>query len=129
MRLPHCVAIFYNLPWFCSINKKLQRNAENACGNRMCKRVFCYTLFLHQAKTSKLFCHFVLRQYLEKSNHQSGVCFNVSFYLTLFGQCVLRVLAIFDGMFQQNCCTFEVGTLKSRYCVLLKFYYLPKICL
>jgi len=54
------------------------------------------------------------------------VCFNVSFNLTLFGQCVLRVLAIFDGMFQQNCCTFEVGTLKSRYCVLLKFYYLPK---
>ncbi len=31
---------FFNLPWFCLINvsnKKLQRNAENACGNRMCK--------------------------------------------------------------------------------------------
>jgi len=31
---------FCDLPWFCSIkvrNKKLQCNAENACGNRMCK--------------------------------------------------------------------------------------------
>ncbi len=31
---------FYNFPWFCSIKvsyKKLQCNAENACGNRMCK--------------------------------------------------------------------------------------------
>jgi hypothetical protein len=43
MRLPHCVAIFYNLPWFCSIkvsNKKLQHNAENASGSRMCKCTF-----------------------------------------------------------------------------------------
>jgi len=41
MRLPNCVAIYYNLPWFCSIkvsNKKLQRNAENACENQICKR-------------------------------------------------------------------------------------------
>jgi len=41
MRLPQCVAIFYKLPWFCLtkvIYEKLQRNAENACGNRMCKR-------------------------------------------------------------------------------------------
>jgi len=43
MRLQHCVAIFYNSPWFFSIkvnDKKLQRNAENACGNRMCKLSF-----------------------------------------------------------------------------------------
>ncbi len=43
MRLPHYVVIFYNIPWFCSIkvsNKKLRHNAENACGNRMCKRAF-----------------------------------------------------------------------------------------
>jgi len=43
MRLPHCFPIFYNLAWFCSIkvsNKKLQCNAENACGNQMCKRAF-----------------------------------------------------------------------------------------
>jgi hypothetical protein len=43
MHLPHCVAIFYKLPWFCStkvIYEKLQRNAENACRNRMCKRAF-----------------------------------------------------------------------------------------
>jgi len=43
MHLPHCVTIFYNVPWFCSIkvsNKKLQCNAENACGNRMCERTF-----------------------------------------------------------------------------------------
>jgi len=43
MRLPHCIAIFYNLPWFCSIKvsiKKLQSNAENACGNRVCKCAF-----------------------------------------------------------------------------------------
>jgi len=41
--LPHCIAIFYKLPWFCStkvIYEKSQRNAENACGNRMCKRAF-----------------------------------------------------------------------------------------
>jgi hypothetical protein len=34
------IDIIYNLPWFCSIKvsyKKSQRNAENACGNRMCK--------------------------------------------------------------------------------------------
>jgi len=34
---------FYSIPWFCSIkvsNKKLQCNAENACGNQMCKRAF-----------------------------------------------------------------------------------------
>jgi len=40
MRLPHCVAIFYKLPWFCSTKvsyEKSQLNAENACGNRMCK--------------------------------------------------------------------------------------------
>ncbi len=40
MRLPHCFAFFNNLPWFCSIKvsyKKSQRNAENTCGNRMCK--------------------------------------------------------------------------------------------
>ncbi len=43
MHLPLCIAIFYNLPWFCSIkgrNKKLQCNAENAWGNRMCKCAF-----------------------------------------------------------------------------------------
>jgi len=43
MPLPHCVAIFYNLPWFCSIkvsNENSQCNAENACQNRMCKRAF-----------------------------------------------------------------------------------------
>ncbi len=40
LRYPHCVAIFYNLPWFWSIkvsNKKSQCNAENACGNQICK--------------------------------------------------------------------------------------------
>jgi hypothetical protein len=38
MCLVHCVAIFCNLPWYYSSkvsNKKLQRNAENACRNRM----------------------------------------------------------------------------------------------
>jgi hypothetical protein len=43
MHLPHCVAIFYHLPWFCSFivsNKKSQRNAEKGWGNRMCKRAF-----------------------------------------------------------------------------------------
>jgi len=43
MHLPHCIAIFYNLPWFWSIkvsNKKSQRNAENTCKNQMCKRAF-----------------------------------------------------------------------------------------
>ncbi len=36
MRWPHYVAIFYNIPWFCSIKvsyKKLQRNAETGCVN------------------------------------------------------------------------------------------------
>jgi len=40
MRFPHCLAIFYNLPWFYSIkvsNKKSQRNVVNACGKWMCK--------------------------------------------------------------------------------------------
>jgi len=40
MRFPHCVAIFYNLPWLSKTkisNNKLQRNAVNTCGNRMCK--------------------------------------------------------------------------------------------
>jgi len=40
MRFPHCVAIFYYLPWLNNTKvsyKKLQRNRENACGNRMCK--------------------------------------------------------------------------------------------
>ncbi len=40
MHFPHYVANFYYLPWFCSIkvsNKKLHRNAVNACGNGMCK--------------------------------------------------------------------------------------------
>jgi len=35
MCLLHCVAIFYNLPWFFSIkvsNKKSHRNVENSCG-------------------------------------------------------------------------------------------------
>ncbi len=48
MRFSHCVAIFYNLPWFSSIkvsNKKLQCNAENACGNRMCKCAFRTWIF------------------------------------------------------------------------------------
>jgi hypothetical protein len=48
MRLPHCVAIFYKLPWFCSTKvsyEKSQRNAENACGNRMCKWGFNMWLF------------------------------------------------------------------------------------
>jgi len=45
MHLPHCVASFYNLPWFFSImvsNKILQRNAVNTYGNRMCKRTLNY---------------------------------------------------------------------------------------
>ncbi len=48
LRLPHCFAILYNLPWFCSIkvsNKKLQHNAENACGNRMCKHALKLIFF------------------------------------------------------------------------------------
>jgi len=47
MRLPHCVAIFYKILWFRSTNviyEKLQRNAENACGNRMCKQALTYVL-------------------------------------------------------------------------------------
>jgi len=43
MRFPHCIAIFYYLPWLSKIKvsyKKLQRNAVNACGNRMCKLSF-----------------------------------------------------------------------------------------
>ncbi len=39
MCLLHCVAIFYNLPSFCSIKvsyNSLQCNDENACGKRMC---------------------------------------------------------------------------------------------
>ena len=41
MRLPHCLAFFYYLPWFVDvygkkvITSKTQCNAENACGNRM----------------------------------------------------------------------------------------------
>jgi len=38
MCLPHCVAIFYNLSWLCSIKVSNQKNAENACGKWMCKR-------------------------------------------------------------------------------------------
>ncbi len=56
MRLPHCVVIFNNLPWFCSIkvsNKKLQRNAENACGNRMCKRAFSLNAQTNICRTSE----------------------------------------------------------------------------
>ncbi len=55
MRLLHCIAIFYYLPWFCSIkvsNKILQRYAENAWGNQMCKRAFSLEFFY----TLKLRC-------------------------------------------------------------------------
>ncbi len=40
MHFPHCVAIFYNLPWLSKTKvsyKKSQCNVVNACGNRMCK--------------------------------------------------------------------------------------------
>jgi len=40
MRLLHFIAIFYYLPWLMKtrvINRKSQRNAENACRNWMCK--------------------------------------------------------------------------------------------
>jgi len=49
MRFPHCVAISYKLPWFPSIKvsfEKLQRNAKNACGNRMCNIMFLTTTFI-----------------------------------------------------------------------------------
>ncbi len=48
MRLLHCVAIVYNLPWFCSIKiscKKLQCNVENSCRNRMCKCTLSKQIF------------------------------------------------------------------------------------
>jgi len=57
MRLPHYVAIFYNLPWFCSIkvsNKKSQPNAVNACGNRMYKCAFKCVLKLKKSKVLNL---------------------------------------------------------------------------
>jgi len=40
MCLLHCIAIFYNLTWFCSIKVskiKLQCNVEKTCRNRVCK--------------------------------------------------------------------------------------------
>jgi len=43
MRFPHCVVIFYNLPWLSKTKvsyKKSQCNAVNVCGNRMCKLSF-----------------------------------------------------------------------------------------
>jgi len=45
MRFPHCVSIFYYLPWLSQTKvsyEKLQPNAVNACGNRMCKLSFSY---------------------------------------------------------------------------------------
>jgi len=59
MRFPHCVAIFYNLPWFCSIKvsyKKSQRNVVNACGNRMCKLSFNSSKKMKKMKTRPSFC-------------------------------------------------------------------------
>jgi len=60
MRLLHCVSIFYKLPCFCSINvsiQKLQCNAENACGNRMCKRPFnVITSLEHKIITITFIC-------------------------------------------------------------------------
>jgi hypothetical protein len=56
MCLPRCVAIFYNLSWFCSIkvsNKKLQCNAENACGNRMCKRYSRTAVYDHYRQSKR----------------------------------------------------------------------------
>jgi len=53
MRLPHCIVIFHNLPWLSKtkvIYKKLQHNAVNAYGNRMCKQGFNYELFLASVK-------------------------------------------------------------------------------
>jgi len=47
LRLSYFIAIFYYLPWFCSIkvcHKKLQCNAENAWGNWMCKCAFIHLI-------------------------------------------------------------------------------------
>jgi len=44
MSLPHYIAIFYKLPWFCStkvIYEKSQCNAENACGKNACGNQMC----------------------------------------------------------------------------------------
>jgi len=65
MLLLHCIAIFYNLPWFCSIkvsNKKWQLNAENACGNWMCKRAFKEQRFFVKCKPQKKISKYSLVQ-------------------------------------------------------------------
>jgi len=67
MRLPHCIAIFYNLPWFFSIkvsSKKSQRNVENACGNRMCKRTFIRRFSVHS--------HFMIVFFWQKNTGKKG---------------------------------------------------------
>jgi len=49
MRFLHCVAIFDNLPWLSKTKvsyKKLQRNAVNKFGNRMCKLSFSKLLLI-----------------------------------------------------------------------------------
>jgi hypothetical protein len=70
IRLPHCVAIFYNLPWFSLIkvsNKKSQRNAENACGNRMCKRVLTL-LYANKVSYLKIHRNLIFRESLNKNS-------------------------------------------------------------
>ena len=53
----HC--IFYNLPWFVDvyekkvISSKTQRNAENACRNRMWQLGFAYVLYVKRNKKEK----------------------------------------------------------------------------
>jgi len=59
MRLPHCIAIFYKLPWFCSTKvnyEKSQRNAENACGNRMCKQGLRHKVSIEERIFSRKSC-------------------------------------------------------------------------
>jgi len=85
MRLPHCVAIFYNLPWFCSIKvsyKKLQCNVENACGNRMCKFAFTNASLSQMFLTFTLSSFFfrTLRPFSNDSKHFSNSMIDLKIY-------------------------------------------------
>ncbi len=59
MRFPHWVAIFYNLPWLSKTKVsyiKLQCNAVNACGNRMCKLSFKTMCLIPQVSRKNAIC-------------------------------------------------------------------------
>ncbi len=61
MRFPHCIAIFYYLPWLSKTKVtyiKLQRSGVNACGNRMCKLSFTFIYAIAERCLKEYFMRF-----------------------------------------------------------------------